>query len=123
VPNVNAPKNWNSQDSLVMLPTTEEKKRSELIDELMRIDEPLIAWAVITASPCYFTSGHLSLEYRDPAYSAWAKILMDLKQKPRLLAVAKQIGIEAHIFVITARGSKAGPANPDELAGGFLYSY
>jgi hypothetical protein len=43
---------------------------------------------------------------------------MDLKQKPRLLAVAKQIGIEAHIFVITARGSKAGPANPDELAGG-----
>ena len=44
--------------------------------------------------------------------SAWAKILMDLKQKPRLLAVAKQIGIEAHIFVITARGSKAGPANP-----------
>ena len=90
MPNVNAPKNWNSQDGLVMLPTTEEKKRSELIDELMRIDEPLIAWAVITASPCYFTSGHLSLEYRDPAYSAWAKILMDLKQKPRLLAVARQ---------------------------------
>ena len=101
-----------------MLPTTEEKKRSELIDELVRIDEPLIAWAVITASQCYFTNGHLSLKYRDPAYSAWAKILMDLKQKPRLLAVAKQIGIEAQIFVITARGSKAGPANPDELAGG-----
>jgi hypothetical protein len=54
VPNVNAPKNWNSQDGLVMLPTTEEKKRSELIDELLRIDEPLIAWAVITASRCYF---------------------------------------------------------------------
>jgi hypothetical protein len=100
-----------------MSPTKpEEEKRSELICELLRRHEPVIARAVETASRCYFVNGHLFLEY--PVSNGPVKVLMDAKQNPRLLAAAQQIGIEVHTFVVINRGSKAGPAHPDELAGG-----
>ena len=82
-----------------MLPTKpEEVKRSELIDELLRRHEPVIARAVESAPGCRLENRNLFLNYQDPAYTAWAKVLMDFKQKPRLLAAAKQIGIEVRVL-------------------------
>jgi len=94
-----------------MSPTKpEEEKRSELIDELLRIDEPLIAQAVMTASRCYFINGHLFLLYRDPVAIGWVKVLMAAKQSPRLLAAARQVGIDVHIFVVTGPRLKNKPS-------------
>ena len=47
-----------------MLPTTEEKKRSELIDELVRRHEPVIARAVESAPGCRLENGVLYLDYQ-----------------------------------------------------------
>jgi hypothetical protein len=76
----------------------EEEKRSELIDELLRRHEPVIARAVESAPECSLENGHLFLNYQDPAYHAWAKPLTDSKQKPILEAAAKQVGIEVHVL-------------------------
>jgi hypothetical protein len=76
----------------------EEEKRSELIDELLRRHEPVIARAVESAPRCRLENGHLFLDYQDPAYTAWAKALTDFNQKPRLEAAAKQVGIEVHVL-------------------------
>jgi hypothetical protein len=82
-----------------MLPTKpEEEKRSELIDELLRRHEPLIARAVESAPGCSLTNGRLLLNYQDRQYTAWAKVLTDVKQKPGLEAAAKQIGIEVRVL-------------------------
>jgi hypothetical protein len=82
-----------------MSPTKpEEEKRSELIYELLRRHEPVIARAVESAPGCRLENGVLYLDYQEPAYTAWAKVLMDFKQKPRLLAAAKQIGIEVRVL-------------------------
>ena len=77
----------------------EEQKRSELIDELLRRHEPLIARAVESAPGCHFKNGHLFLQYQDPVSNAWVKVLTDRKQNPRLLAAAQQLGIEVYIVV------------------------
>jgi hypothetical protein len=76
----------------------QEAKRSELIDELLRRHEPVIARAVESAPECSLTNGHLFLNYQDTLYTAWAKVLMDAKQKPGLEAAAKQVGIEVHVL-------------------------
>jgi hypothetical protein len=85
-----------------MSPTKPEAKRSELINELLRRHEPEIARAVESASACYFKNGHLFLQYQDALSNAWAKLLMDAQQSPRLLAAARQVGIEVHIFATSA---------------------
>lgn len=75
----------------------EEAKRSELINELLRRHEPVIARAVESAPDCSLKNGTLFLSYQDPAYSAWAKVLVDLKQKLALEAAAKQVGIVVEV--------------------------
>jgi hypothetical protein len=77
----------------------QEAKRSELIDELLRRHEPLIARAVESAPECSLTNGHLFLNYQYALYTAWAKVLTDVKQKLGLEAAAKQVGIEVHVFL------------------------
>ena len=76
----------------------EEAKRSELIHELLRRHEPVIARAVESASGCYFKNGHLFLQYQDAVSNGWAKVLTDAKQNPRLSAAAYHVGIEVHIL-------------------------
>jgi hypothetical protein len=76
----------------------EEAKRSELIHELLRRHEPVIARAVESASGCYFKDGHLFLQYQDAVSNGWAKVLTDAKQNPRLSATAYHVGIEVHIL-------------------------
>jgi hypothetical protein len=72
----------------------EEEKRADLIRELLRRREPVIARAVESAPACRLERQILVLDYQDPVFIAWAKVLTDSKQKPRLDAAAKQIGIE-----------------------------
>ena len=78
-----------------------EKKRSELINELLSRHEPLIARAVESASACYFKDGRLFLQYQD-AVSGWAKVLTDAKQNPRLSAAAHHVEIEVHVLAMMA---------------------
>ena len=96
---LNEPKDWNRRTSLVMFPTKpEDEKRSELIYELLRRHEPVIARAVESAPGCRLENGVLYLDYQDTQYTAWAKVLTDVKQKPGLEAAAKQIGIEVRVL-------------------------
>jgi len=76
----------------------EEAKRSELINELLRRHEPVIARAVESAPGCSLKNGSLFLSYQDPAYTARAKVLVDPKQKLALEAAAKQVGIEVCVL-------------------------
>jgi hypothetical protein len=78
----------------------EEEKRKDLIDELLQRHEPLIARAVESAPDCRLRNGNLFLNYnyQDSVHAAWAKVLTDFKLKPRLLAAAKQVGIEVHVL-------------------------
>jgi hypothetical protein len=76
----------------------EEGKRSELIAELLRRHEPVIARAVESALGCSLKNGSLFLSYLDPAHAAWAKVLVDFKQKLALEAAAKQLGIEVCVL-------------------------
>jgi hypothetical protein len=85
------------QESKMQPEKPEEEKRSELIDELLRRHEPLIARAVESAPGCRFENGVLFLDYQDPLYTAWAKVLTDVKQKPGLEAAAKQIAIVVEV--------------------------
>jgi hypothetical protein len=71
----------------------EEEKRLRLIDELWREREALMARAVENVSECRSENGVLFLDYRDPAYKAWAKVFTASEKMPRLKAIAKQIGI------------------------------
>jgi hypothetical protein len=80
----------------------EEEKRSELIDELLRRHEPLIAQAVESAPVCHFRNGHLFLQYQDAVSNGWVKVVTDAKQDPRLLAAAHEVGIEVHILAVFA---------------------
>jgi hypothetical protein len=80
----------------------EEEKRSELIDELLRRHEPVIARAVESAPGCHFINGHLFLQYQDAVSNSWVKILTNGQQNPRLLAAAHQVGIEVHILAVVA---------------------
>jgi hypothetical protein len=82
-----------------MLPTKpEEEKRKELIDELLKRGEPVIARAVESAPGCRLENGVLFLDYQDSVYNAWAKALTDHKQKPRLEAAAEQVGIGVRVL-------------------------
>jgi hypothetical protein len=76
----------------------EEEKRTDLICELLRRHEPVIARAVETAPACRLKNQVLFLDYQDPVYTAWAKVLTDSKQKPRLEAAAKHVGIEVQVL-------------------------
>ena len=76
----------------------EEEKRKDLIDELLQRHEPLIARAVESAPDCRLKNENLFLNYQDSVHAAWAKVLTDFKLKPRLLAAAKQVGIEVHVL-------------------------
>jgi hypothetical protein len=51
----------------------QEAKRSELIDELLRRHEPLIARAVESAAECSLTNGHLFLNYQYPFIQPYAE--------------------------------------------------
>jgi hypothetical protein len=79
--------------------TEQEEKRRELINELLRTQESLIARAVESAPLCHFRNGQLLLFYQDPLFAAWVKVLTDPTEKARLLAAARQLGIEVHIIL------------------------
>jgi len=76
----------------------EEERRADLIRELLLRHEPVIARAVETAPVCRLEHQVLVLDYQDPLWAAWAKVLSDTKQKPRLEAAAKQIGIGVQVL-------------------------
>jgi hypothetical protein len=85
------------QESKMQPEKPEEEKRSELIDELLRRHEPLIARAVESAPGCRFENGVLFLDYQDPLYSGWAKVFTASEKMPRLKTIAKQIGIVVEV--------------------------
>jgi ABC-type sulfate transport system substrate-binding protein len=85
-----------------------EAKRSELINELLRRHEPVIARAVESALGCSLDNRSLFLNYQDPAYTGWAKVLLDSIQKLALEAAAKQVGIEVCVLVVDEKACRRG---------------
>jgi hypothetical protein len=76
-----------------------EAKRRELVAELNRMGEGVIAKAVEGSIGCLLENGVLHLQYPQPSrHSGHAKILRDLAQGPILERVARQIGVKILIF-------------------------
>jgi hypothetical protein len=76
-----------------------EAKRQELVAELNRMGEGVIATAVEGSIGCLLENGVLHLQYPQPSrHSGHAKILRDLAQGPILEQVAGQIGVKILIF-------------------------
>jgi hypothetical protein len=76
-----------------------ESKRQELIAELNRMGEGVIAKAVEGSIGCLLENGVLHLQYPQPSrHSGQAKILRSLAQGPILERVARQIGVKILIF-------------------------
>jgi hypothetical protein len=70
----------------------EEEKKGELMRELRRQNERLIATAIESALGCRLDSGVLYLEYPHPSVNDF--ILKNSLRKLTLKAVAEKIGIE-----------------------------
>jgi len=76
-----------------------EAKRRELVSELNRMGEGVIAEAVEGSIGCLLENGVLHLQYPQPSrHSGHAKVLRDLAQGPTLERVAGQIGVKILIF-------------------------
>jgi hypothetical protein len=76
-----------------------EAKRRELVAELNRTGESVIAKTVEGSIGCLLENGVLHLQYpQSSRHSGHAKILRDLAQRPILERVARQIGVEILVF-------------------------
>ena len=76
-----------------------ETKRRELVAELNRTGEGVIAKAIQGSIGCLLENGVLHLQYPQPSrHSAHAKILKDLAQRPILERAARQIAVEILVF-------------------------
>ena len=76
-----------------------EEKRRELVNELKRREEHLIAKAVESSIGCRLENRVLYLQYPQPSLNSInARILRDSEQKPKLDSAAKEIGIKVLVF-------------------------
>lgn len=76
-----------------------EAKRRELVAELNKTGEGVIAKAVEGSIGCLLENGVLHLQYpQSSRHSGHAKILRDLAQRPILERAARQIGVEILVF-------------------------
>ena len=73
-----------------------QKEKRELVRELKRRNERMIATAIESAIGCRLENGVLYLQYSHPSVNNF--ILEDSRRKPALDAVAKQIGIEVQVL-------------------------
>ena len=76
-----------------------EAKRRELVAELNRMDQGVIAKAVEGSIGCVLENGVLHLQYAQPSrHSGHAKVLRDPTLRPILDRAAKQVGAEILLF-------------------------
>jgi hypothetical protein len=76
-----------------------EAKRRELVAELNRMDQGVIAKAVEGSIGCVLENGVLHLQYPQPScHSSQAKVLRDPTLRSILNRAAKQIGAEILVF-------------------------
>jgi hypothetical protein len=76
-----------------------EAKRRELVAELNRMDQGVIARAVEGSIGCVLENGVLHLQYPVPSrHSGHAKVLRDPTLRPILDRAAKQVGAEILVF-------------------------
>jgi hypothetical protein len=76
-----------------------EAKRGELVAELNRMDQGVIAKAVEGSIGCVLENGVLHLQYPQPSrHSGHAKVLRDPTLRPILDRAAKQVGAEILLF-------------------------
>ena len=76
-----------------------EAKRRELVAELNRLGEGVIAKAVEGSIGCLLENGVLHLQYPQPSrHSGHAKILRDVAQGSILERVGSKIGVKILIF-------------------------
>ena len=76
-----------------------EAKRGELVAELNRMDQGVIAKAVEGSIGCVLENGVLHLQYAQPSrHSGHAKVLRDPTLRPILDRAAKQVGAEILVF-------------------------
>ena len=76
-----------------------EAKKRELVAELDRMGEGIIAKAVEGSIGCLLENGVLHLQYPRPSrHSGHTKMLRNLVQGPILERVAGQIGVKILIF-------------------------
>jgi hypothetical protein len=76
-----------------------EAKRRELVAELNRMDQGVIAKAVEGSIGCVLENGVLHLQYSQPSrHSGHAKVLRDPTLRAILDRAAKQVGAEILVF-------------------------
>jgi len=76
-----------------------EAKRRELVAELNRTGEGVIAKAIQGSIGCLLENGVLHLQYpHSSRHSGHAKIVRDLALRPVLERAARQIGVEILVF-------------------------
>jgi hypothetical protein len=76
-----------------------EAKRRELVAELNKTGESVLAKAIQGSIGCLLENGVLHLQYPQPSrHSGHAKILRDPALKPLLERAARQIGVEILLF-------------------------
>ena len=74
------------------------EKRADLINELKRQGQELIAKAVESSQQSWFENETLYLQYPAPYLtSVSARILMDSQHKPILDVVAKRLGFKVQV--------------------------
>jgi hypothetical protein len=73
------------------------EKHRDLINELTRQHQELIAKAVESSQRYWFENETLYLQYPDPLTNISARILIDSQHKPILDAVAKSLAFKVQV--------------------------